>query len=158
MKIRTSFVTNSSSSSFIIAHSNQFTPEQKERLAEFALKHFLGDVTCSTEEELVDYFNDERLCGFSLDDFIDENDNIIEAFDENDKLIDKFTEKYRYGSLEIHKFIESLKAIKQGYSVSFGCVDYEDDIPEYTLKKLQKDFWKALKGDNFYTIKDDLNY
>ena len=52
MKLRTSFVTNSSSSSFIVAHNNNFTEEQRDRLADFALKNFLGDDTCSTEEEL----------------------------------------------------------------------------------------------------------
>ena len=41
MKIRTDFVTNSSSSSFIIAHKS--SAKQKEILADFAKRTFFGD-------------------------------------------------------------------------------------------------------------------
>lgn len=158
MKIRTSFVTNSSSSSFIVAHNNQFTPEQKERLVEFALKHFLGDVTCSTEEELVKYFNKTHGLDFKVGEFTDENGNIKDLFDEDEYLKKEFIEDYDGCCTEVRRFIQSLKAIKQGNSVSLGWISFEDDIPIGTLMKLQQDFWKALKGDNFYTIEDDLDF
>lgn len=158
MKIRTSFVTNSSSSSFIVAHNNQFTPEQKERLVEFALKNFLGDVTCSTEEELVKYFNETHSLDFKVGEFTDENGNIKDLFDEDGYLKDEFVEDYDGCCTEVCRFIQSLKAIKQGNSVSLGWISFEDDIPIGTLMELQQDFWKALKGDNFYTIEDDLRF
>lgn len=158
MKIRTSFVTNSSSSSFIVAHNNQFTAEQKERLVEFALKNFLGDVTCSTEEELVKYFNETHSLDFRVGEFTDENGNVKDLFDDNGSLKDEFVEDYDGCCTEVYRFIESLKAIKQGDSVSLGWLSFEDDIPIGTLMELQKEFWEALKGDNFYTIEDGLDF
>ena len=43
MKIRTDFVTNSSSSSFILARKGDLTDEQKQALADYIIKNMLGD-------------------------------------------------------------------------------------------------------------------
>lgn len=159
MKLRTSFVTNSSSSSFIVAHNNNFTEEQRDSLADFALKNFLGNTTCSTEEELVNYFNKTYRLKLKVGEFTDSNGNIKDLFEADESLKDEFIEEYDGYEYELHSYLKCLKAIKEGYSISLGWLSFEDDMPIYTLQKLQQKFWKVLSNsDNFKTIEDDLDY
>ena len=52
MKIRKDFVTNSSSSSFILARNEELSEKQKEVIVNFVIEHFLGGYEAVSEESL----------------------------------------------------------------------------------------------------------
>lgn len=67
MKVRGDFVTNSSSSSFILARKGELSERQKEALIAFVEKHFLGQVVLSpdsTEEEVRRVFEEYWEFGY----------------------------------------------------------------------------------------------
>lgn len=64
MKVRTDFITNSSSSSFIVARKNELSDKQKAAIIQFVEENFLGEKILSpesSEEEITTVIEHESL-------------------------------------------------------------------------------------------------
>jgi hypothetical protein len=124
MKIRSDFITNSSSSSFILAQRGAFSEKQKEAILKYAVKKLLGKSELtpeSTEEDVRKVFND-----YSVD--------------------DEYQEQIRQALVEG-------KSIRFGY-VGFECCEdsYVDMFTELweALKKSDPDAFTIIDDDLDY--------
>ena len=64
MKVRTDFITNSSSSSFIVARKNELSDKQKAAIIQFVEENFLGEKILSpesSEKEITTVIENESL-------------------------------------------------------------------------------------------------
>ena len=64
MKVRIDFITNSSSSSFIVARKNELSDKQKAAIIKFVEENFFGEKILSpesSEEEITTVIEDESL-------------------------------------------------------------------------------------------------
>ncbi len=131
MKIRIDFVTNSSSSSFILARKGEITEEQKNAVIDYIVKKMLGEKILASED-------------------VKSNEAELDA-----KVAKLAETDYWVGEMQD----EIKEALKSGKDIYMGTVNHERADGYYC--DLFEDIWRifAKNGQgNFEAIQDDLSY
>lgn len=134
MKIRKDYITNSSSSNFMIGRKDDLTEDQKNKIIDFVKKRFLGKKIASTEQEWIKYLIEERY-----GDIVDDDGNIDEYSDDYD----------------LYK--EGMDILNKGLNIYSDWVSFED--ADWTIGNIYQSLFNLLNEDeNFKIIDDDLSY
>ena len=131
MKIRIDFVTNSSSSSFILARKGEITEEQKNAVMDYIVKKMLGEKILASDD-------------------VKSNEAELDA-----KVAKLAETDYWVGEMQD----EIKEALKSGKDIYMGTVDHERADGYYC--DLFEDIWRILEKNsngNFEAIQDDLSY
>lgn len=145
MKIRNDFVTNSSSSSFIIAMKEDFTEKEKEEIISFVKSNMCGHIILRNKEDLDNYFREnygDDYSKYTLEELSDK------------KTIEKLEDE---GYYDVGKYINALNALNDGLTLRVGNVCFDGcDVGEDLLTTL----WSRLANvsDTFKGIDIDLEY
>lgn len=147
MKVRTDYVTNSSSSSFLLGFkSRNLTAKQKDAIVEYVLGHALGKP--ATDEDLEDWYGyDDYDYDFDDEDDEDSEDEDGEVEDSDEEEYDKDT------NLGWAKTLQ-----KDGWTVRLGVVHF-DDVDDHA--DFLRGLWEAIARadpDNTELIDTDLSY
>ena len=130
MKIRIDFVTNSSSSSFILARKGEITEEQKNAVIDYIVKKMLGDKILASEDVKTEAAMEEKVAELA---------------------------ETEYWFEEMQDEIK--EALKSGKDIYVGTVNHERadgyycDLFENIWRILEKN-----SNGNFEAIQDDLSY
>ena len=131
MKIRIDFVTNSSSSSFILARKGEITEEQKNAVMDYIVEQMLGKKILASDD-------------------VKSNEAELDA-----KVAKLAETDYWVGEMQD----EIKEALKSGKDIYMGTVNHERADGYYC--DLFEDIWRifAKNGQgNFEAIQDDLSY
>lgn len=145
MKFRTDFVTNSSSSSFLICHNTTLSQNQEELLQEFVKKYASNDCNGTLEnlkKQAIQIVQNELSDGLQIT--------------KEEDLRNIFEQQYQLSECEaiVDRYNYFLKKLQDGKSLTKVCID-QDLLP----LDLFRDLCKTLnKDEEFDFIEEEVDF